>query len=807
MQVEITATKKTYLGLFFVALATLMYEILLTRIFSVTMWYHFAFVAVSVAMFGLSVGGIVVYLFPGLFTQERTRQHLTISALLFAATVIISFVIHLRIPFLADESLAGLASVALTYVVISVPFFFSGTCVCLVLTRFSRQVSKLYAADLAGAALGCILLLYVLDFSDGPATMLVVAFLASLGAVCFSRDIPLQKLRRMAWVYSLLFLAFAGVQTVSAWNGRPFIRIVWAKGQPQGVPLYEKWNSFSRIRVYGDGKTPEKPFGWGLSTTYPPERKIRQLTLDIDSNALTVLTFFDGDYEPLDFLKYEVTNLAHYIRGDGQVLVVGAGAGRDVLSALVFGQKSVVGLELNQNILDAVNSEFGDFTGHLHRLPGVTFVQDEARSYMARSQDRFDIIQISMIDTWAATAAGAFVLAEHSLYTLEGWRIFLEHLAPNGVLTVSRWNFGDRPGEVYRLVSLASAALSQWGVRNPREHMVIVRRMGPRETDGVLIGVATLLVSQEPFSEKDLNMLEEVSQRMQFEVVLSPRFALDSTFAALANGEDPERHSARLSLNLAPPTDDSPFFFQMLRPRDVIRQKSWEGPEAVYNLKAVRVLGALLVTVIVLTILCILLPLSLKGKKESLQGALPLFVFFSAIGLGFMLVEISQMQRLIVFLGHPSYALSVVLFALLLSSGLGSLFTERIGPPAARRRGLLPLLLLIAALFLFGMTTPQTLSALQGSTTPLRILVATAILFPVGFFMGMAFPIGMKVASTKASSLTPWLWGMNGATSVCASVLAVVIALSYGISASFWTGFFSYCVALVAFLSTDRAKA
>lgn len=804
MLVDATPTKKTYAGLFCVTLATLMYEITLTRIFSVTMWYHFAFVAISLAMFGLSAGAVIVYLFPRWFTPERTRQHLARSAMLFAASAVVSSMAHLSIPVLMERSLLGFASVAFTYAVIAVPFVCSGVCVCLALTRFPRHVGRLYAADLAGAAVACILLLLTLEVTDAPATVLFVAFWASLAAVLFSGETQAAKLKRMAWLYTLLFLGVAGMQTVRAWEGRPIFRLRWAKGEPERIPLYERWNSFSRIRVYGNPQRARPPFGWGLSATYPPDRKIRQLALDIDADALTVLTFFDGKFEPLDFLKYDVTNIAYYLRDRGRVLVVGAGGGRDILSALVFGQKSVVAVELNENILEAVNGEFGNFTGHLDRIPGVTFVADEARSYIARSPERFDVIQVSMIDTWAATAAGAFVLAERSLYTVEAWKIFLDHLDTRGLLTISRWSVGDRPAEVYRLLSLAGASLRSAGVSRPRDHLVVVRHMRPRLQRGVAVGVATLLASKEPFSAQDLDTLEEVSRRMQFEVVLSPRAALDPAFAALASGEGQPQLSTSFSLNLAPPTDDSPFFFQMLRMRDILNRQAWQIPDVAFNLKAVFLLAALLATVIGLTLLCILLPLWLKSGAESRRGASALFVFFAAIGLGFMLVEISQLERLLVFLGHPSYALSVVLFALLLSSGLGSYLAERMADASARGAGALPLLALVGLLLLFGAVTPALLGAFQASATPVRIGIAIAMLFPLGLFMGTAFPLGMRVASTRCSTLTPWLWGLNGGTSVCGSVLAVVIAISAGISASFWTGVASYGVAVLAFLASSR---
>ena len=344
--------------------------------------------------------------------------------------------------------------------------------------------------------------------------------------------------------------------------------------QYEARPLIEKWNPFSRIRVIGNSERTVRPSGWGLSSTLPAERTARELHLDIDSYAGTELTAFHGDPEAVAHLKYDVTNVAHYLRPDSRVIVVGTGGGRDVLSALAFNQKGVTGIEINDDILDLVNRRFGDFTGHLDREPRVRFVNDEARSFIARLQDQADIIQSSLIDTWAATASGAFVLTENSLYTVNAWRIFLDHLAPRGILTVSRWYYADRPGEVYRLATLASTTLMQMGVTRPGDHYAIVRAR-PVGAANAPDGVGTMLVSRDPLSPHDLDVLESVAARLNFEVVQSPRHSADETFAAIASGDRLRDAIAQHPLNISAPTDDTPFFFHMLRLRDVFNIARW----------------------------------------------------------------------------------------------------------------------------------------------------------------------------------------------------------------------------------------
>lgn len=793
-----------YTGLFLVALATLTYEILLTRIFSVTMLYHFAFVALSLAMFGMTVGALVVYLAPSLFPTHKLARRLALFGILFPVALVLSFLTQLSIPFRVHPSIVAIYAIGFTYVVIAVPFIISGIVVCLVLTGYVAKVSRLYAADLAGAAVGCALLIPIIAWSDAATAVLWVATVAAGGAVALSRGTDSRRLRATAVaLVAVLGLSAAG-HTWLVWRQFPVFRILYVKGDFEARPLYEKWNSYSRVRVNGDRDQLVLPQGWGLSRTLPPELRVRQLQMDIDVAAGTVMTGFDGDLATLPHLKYDVTNMGYWLRPNGDTLVIGAGGGRDVLSALVFGSRSVTAVEINQDILRTVNGRFGDFTGHLDRDPRVRFVNDEARSFIARSAARFDSIQISLIDTWAATAAGAFVLSENSIYTVEAWRTFLTHLTDRGILSVSRWYFRDRPDEVYRTTTLAVEALARIGVIEPRRHIAIVRNMYLANKPDMPDGVGTLLVSRTPFTDDELNTLDREAARMQFEVVFSPRVSADPVFATLAGGGDLRRFIAAHPTNIEAPTDNSPFFFNMLRLRDVFRLDLLEAGKQTHNVKAVATLGLLLVIVTVLTATCILFPLWMTRGRAPLAGTGPLFMYFIAIGLGFMLIETSQMQRLIIALGHPTYGLSVVLFAVLLSSGAGSYFTSGVTPSGVSRPGVRRLAMTSVVLAVFGIATPAIAHAIEPLDTTWRILASVGVLFPIGFMMGMAFPLGMKLAASHSDALTPWFWGLNGAASVLASVLSVCIALTWSISTAFWCGWVCYLVALVAFIRASR---
>jgi hypothetical protein len=782
-----TAGLGTYAGLFLVTLSTLMLEIALTRIFSVTMWYHFAFVAISVGLFGTTAGALIVHLLPSRFEEADVKRHLSTWALRFGVAVAACFAIQLAIPFTPRMTVGGIASVVATCLVVSVPFVCSGVVVCLALTRFPQRVNRLYACDLVGAGLGCVLFVGLLSWFDGPSLVVLIAAIAAVGSSAFALDAGRRRGIALAGLAAMVLGGFAVVNTVLHQDGRPLLRIIWAKETRDPDHDYERWNAFSRLTVDGDVDDPETA----------------SASLVIDSTAGTTLVRYrDGDDS--DFLRGVIQNLPHYIRSDADVFVVGVGGGYDILSALEFDQRSVTGVEINADIIDIAHHKLGDFTGHLDRDPRVDIVVDEARSYLARTDRRYDLIQISLIDTWAATGAGAFALTENSLYTTEAWDLFLDRLRPNGLVTVTRFyqtvDANGRsvdPVETWRTVALAAQVLTDRGVAEPRDHLAIYRvPAGSYDVD-----LATVIVGRDPLSVGDRLELDEQAERLEFGTVLTGDVSTDPMLAAIAAPGGPGDAVDDVSADISPPTDNRPFFFQMadldtLRDGDIGRDDLVTRP--------VMVLGALAVTVIGLAASCVMLPLLLAHRRpttrEAGRQARPFYTYFAGIGLGFLLIEIAQLQRLSIFLGHPTYGLSVVLFSVLVFSGFGSMLTERVVRFDRRRSLVAPLVVLLGLLGALGWATSVVIRTMAGATTPARIATAVAVLAPAALLMGMPFTIGMRAAALRPGTPTAFLWGINGAASVCASVLGVVIALFFGISTAFWAGTGAYMFALVSLL-------
>lgn len=801
-----------YAGIFLVTLATLLLEINLTRILSVTMWYHYAFFVISIAMFGLTAGATIVYQFPNMFKPQNALRQMAIFALLFGISTVGSMYIYLQISAGAIDPLAQetVGSLAVTYIVVSIPFVFSGIVVALALTQIPKPIGFLYAADLGGAAVACVVFTHVLDYIDAISALILIAAATCGGAALFARGCGRRRITVTAHIACAIFLALTLANTYLARQGAAWFQIRSAKGVAEGPNLYERWNSFSRITVTGDPNVLERPYGLSWSEAMPADFKVEQLLMLIDAASATPLYRYSGNPADMRFLGFDVTNVVHRIRTNGDQAIVGVGGGRDVMAALAFGQQSILGIELNPNVLHATTKTFGELTGHFDQNPKVRLIVDEARSHLARSQEQFDIIQISLIDTFAATAAGAFSLSENSLYTTDAWNVFLDRLKPNGVLSVSRMYIPTRPTEMYRLTALADGVLRGRGITNTIEHVAVIASTYEGASSPQLFNIATLLLSPSPFSHDDVAKLQRVCEEMGFQILLAPKVDSASDFKAMVTPLEAKALADRLCTDLSPPSDDRPYFFNMLRVRDILNPGQWSRIDFnAVEMVAPRTLGVLILIVTVLLVAAVFLPLAVRKPAELFHaGNVASLIYFAGIGTGYMFVEIALLQRLIIFLGHPTYALSTVLFTLLLASGAGSFVTARVLITQERAR--LPVLALIVLILvgaLILVLMPWTANTFAASQTPVRIAVAVLLAAPLGFLMGVPFPLGMTKAKPLGSDLLPWLWGINGAASVWSSVLATGVCLWFGISQAFICGLISYVISAVSYLYIKKRGA
>ncbi len=787
------------IGLALVTASALALEIELTRIFSVTMWYHFAFLAISVAMFGACLGAVIVFVRSGWFPAARLGDRLALVTIGFAWSIPLALGVHLLVPFTPVGTLPGMLSVLGTYVTVLVPFTLAGMVVTLVLTRHPRDSARLYGMDLAGAALGCLAVFAFMSLFDGPTAVLAVGLPAAAAAWAFRRAEGAEGAGGRTRL-GLATAALVGLVAVNAATG--FMHIGYTKNEfgfpvpvRRGHALIERWNPMSRIVVYPGGNT---PFAWGLSPLWWDRRsEVESKPLFIDNAAATAVYGFKGAFEELQFLGADVSSLPYYgMPPGGSVAVVGVGGGKDILTALYFKAGHVLGIEVNRDILRLLENDLADFSGRLAQRADVRLVGDEARSYLSRSGESFDVIQASLIDSWAATAAGAFVLTENGLYTVEGWETFLSRLTPSGVVAFSRWYVADQPGEVFRLVSVATAALRRLGVRDVASHLFLAAAPPP-PLRGPLPAVATLIVSRAPLDASRVEAYRRACERLRFDVLLASGTSARPELGAMVDDRSRAELIRRYPLDLTPATDDRPFFFNMVRPAGAFSANVRAQGITDFNVRSVRLLVWLLAALSAMAGLAILVPLRLhlasRSPSSGTGWAAP--VYFAAIGLGFMLVEMGQVERLSLYLGHPTYGLAVVLAGILLSAGLGSLASGKAWPPAVSRRGsLVRGSVVLAVLAAFVLATPAIVRAAAGFGLGARLALASALVALPGFFMGMPMPVGLALAGARCPERLPWLWGINGACSVVGSVVGVLISIGWGITASMAAGLACYAL-------------
>jgi hypothetical protein len=788
-------------GVFLLSLATLMYELILTRIFSVLMWYHFASMAISLALFGFGVAALTVQLRPKWFQGKDARFLAARGAVLFALSVALFFAVfvlfrwqpHLGFKVLSffhqpfyqpfqqgasDSSipLGMLAALTGLYLVTALPFFFAGISLTVLFGRFHADFSRLYSYDLIGAGFGCLLIILLLKLFGGITSLLLIAAVGVAGAaLLLPRDIEAIH-RRGALLLLLLLLVIGSLHAVTG-----FAEIRFVRGRYEPNLLWSAWNSFSRVAVYpAEGQAKDQ--AWGLSRTYRgpvPD----QLGMVVDDTGYTTMYRWDRK-TGLDFFRKNVIGLAYQLKQRPTSLVIGPGGGKDVLTALASGAEKVTAVEVNPLIVEAVNDHFGSLTGELYRHPQVRSVVDEGRSFVRRDPDRYDIIQASAVFGRMAPAAGAFTLSENNLYTLEAFSDYWDHLNDDGILTISRFIF-ER--ETLRLVSLGLALLQEQGVADPAAHVAVVRERG----------LANFMLKKTPFSTEELTDLRDLMVDMEFqEVYLPDRRDGKGAFheLILANGSD--EFYAAFPFDIRPVTDDRPFFYYMLKPVDFIKLLSFPE-QGKFEDRAIMTLRNLLVVVGVCVAAFLILPLLLWRREElKSSGSGWRVLYFACLGLGFMFIEIGLLRRFILFLGPPIYSLAVILSSLLVSSGLGALCSSRLQSERLQRQlpKILLALVLLSIAYVFGLSL--ILDPFMGWPVFARCLLAGVLLTPLGFLMGMPLPIGMRLFH-EGNELVPWSWGVNSATSVLGAILAVVVAMNAGFTVTLLLGALLYLLALV----------
>jgi spermidine synthase len=549
--------RRNLIGVGLISATLLLTELALTRTFSVVMYYHFAFLSISIALFGLSASGVGAYVFRRRLEPWATQWLLSRASLLYAVLMLIALFLLVRIHPELTYSPKNLVKFLLIYSLAALPFVSGGFVVTMAVSRFSERISIVYAADLIGAAMGCLLLIPLLDRLGAPGVVLTASALAVVAATLFA---PQGAALGTSFTGGAALVAVLAVQL----TGLGSFDVAVTKGHLDDEVLFSKWNSFSRIGVY------QRTHGdWSLSDRYRGELP-RTLYMDIDSAVSTPILGVSADVSDAHYLRYELTALAYHLKDPGfNALVIGPGGGRDLVSALVFGARQVDGVEINPIIAnDVMRDRFQEFSGGIYTNPRVRIAVDDGRSFVRRSGDRYDIIQASLVDTWAATAAGAYTLTENSLYTVEAFDDYFDHLTSDGVLTITRW-----VADGLRLISLAQEAFEERGW-DPRTRIAIVQQGD----------VATFLFKRSPLTAAETMRLRTSADDLGFRVIYAPApdggpVASDGKhpqpqsekagdYATLLLSSDRREFYERYPQDIWPTNDDRPFFFHTTKLQD-----------------------------------------------------------------------------------------------------------------------------------------------------------------------------------------------------------------------------------------------
>jgi hypothetical protein len=784
-----------------ISAAVLAYQVLLVRLLSIVSWHHFAYMIISIALLGFGASGTALALAQGRLLP-RFGAVFALAAALFAATAVASFALVVRLPFNPLAIVWDARQVVwlgLAYALLVLPFFFGGGAIGLAFTRAPTAIGRLYAFDLVGAGIGSLGVVGVLFLVDPETTLRLVASLglAAGALVLLPARVPAAAFGGAALLVALWLppgwtalhphiSEFKGLSTALRVPGA---RIIEERSSPLGL-----------VTVV---ESPTIPFRYapGLSLNNLLEPPL-QLGVFTDAESISAITRFEGNLETLEYLDFTTSALPYHLIEDPDVLILGAGGGEQVLLALYHGAPEIDAVELNPRVLALVADDHAAFAGEIYRRPEVDVRLGEARGFVKRTAERYDLIQIPLLYSFGAASAGTQSLHESYTYTVEAIGDYLDRLEPGGLLSITLW-LKLPPRDTLKLFATAVAALEARGVADPGARLMLIRSWR----------TSTLLVKNGAFTPVEAERLQGFAADRSFDLawysgmaaeeaniynILEASWFYDAARALVGPGADD--YIADYKFAIAPATDDRPYFYDFFRWRylpELLRLRA-QGAAAMLDM-GYLILFATLAQAVILSLVLILAPLAMRRRRFG--GAVPkarTSFYFLAIGLAFLFIEIAYIQRFILFLGHPLYAVAVVLAGFLVFAGVGSALAPRLD--ARLRLGALPLavggITAIALGYLF--VLPPVFDALIARPDPAKIVVSLALIAPLAACMGMPFPLGIARLAGVSGEIVPWAWGINGCASVVAAVLATLLAIHFGFTVVVCCAVALYLATLVA---------
>ncbi|MBI5435639.1 MAG: SAM-dependent methyltransferase [Nitrosomonadales bacterium] len=779
----------------------LAYEVLLTRLFSIVLWHHFAYMIISAAMLGYGASGTLLTLL-----KEKIAPHFGAAYVMAAAALALlmptAFLLAQQIPFNPLELLwdnTQPAKLLAVYLLMMLPFFCGGLGIGLVFAHFGKQAGRIYACDILGAGAGSLGVIGVLFLMPPQQVLSVLTALALLAAAIAVAELKM----RPKWLMELFFglavlaaVALPGMQVHSS----AYKDLSQALNITGARVAEERSSPLGQITVVENTRVPLRHApGMSLNATSEPPP---QLGVFVDGDGPSALTKFDGNLEPLAYLGQLTSALPYHILGSHEqnrprVLVLGAGPGSDVLQALYHRSAAVDAVELDRNVTGLVRQRFRDYAGNLYGQSGVHVYAAEARGFVNTSDARYDLIQVALLDSFGTASAGLFGLSENYLYTVEALKAYLSRLTPDGMLAVTRW-LTLPPRDALKLFATAATALERSGVTNPAARLAMIRGWK----------TVTLLVKNSAFNAQEIAALREFCRTRSFDLAYYPGMRADEAnrynilaqpyfFEGAVALLGPQRQDfiGQYKFYIEPATDDRPHFFRFFK---------WNAAAEIFALReqggmplldwSYPLLVATLVQATAASVLLILAPLALSRCRRSLPGA-PVALYFLAIGFAFMFMEIAFIQKFVLFLSHPLYAVAVVLCAFLVFAAAGSWLAGRW---QAAGKVTFAVVALGAMALLYLAILPGLFQALIHLPDAAKIIISVALIAPLAICMGVPFPTAMMRLANASEEAIPWAWAINGFASVVGAVLATLLAIHLGFAAVILLAVLIYAVACVA---------
>jgi len=794
-----------YLSIALISASALAYEILLMKLFSIIQWHHFAYMIISLALLGYGASGTFLALF-----RERLLKYFPYmyvgNIVLFGLSSIFCFIVAQQIPFNPLEILWEMKQLFWLfwlYLLLAFPFFFAANAIALAFIYHKTDISRVYAADLLGAGLGSLGILGLLYLFFPTSILQFIALAALFAALIGFKELSLKPNMGTVLLFALSFLAVVLLGRVSTLNINEYKDLSQTL-RISGTQIVEERSS--PLGMLSVVQSPEVPFRYvpGLSMASEVEPS-QQLGVFTNGDGMSAITKYPDNIDKLGYLDYQTSALAYHLGDLDKVLIVGAGGGSDILQALYHEAEEIDAIEIDLQMVDLVGTKYAGFAGNIYDKESVTVHTAEARGFIASSKEKYDLIQMAMVDSFGASSAGLQSLSENYLYTVEALQLYLQHLKPEGYLSFTRW-LKLPPRDTLKLFATAIEALERNGVEDPQKHLVLIRGLQ----------TSTLLIKNGIFSSVEIKELNRFCDERFFDTayygglvksganrynILDKPYFFQGTQALLENREEYYRN---YKFDIRPASDDRPYFYHFFKWETLYEIFALRGTGGLHLLEwGYLVLVAALLQAVVASIVLILLPLIRYRKAEKNTMATSkkrVLVYFFALGLGFLFLEIYFIQRFILFLSHPLYTVAVVLSSFLIFAGLGSSYSKHLGKlkgySKSARYG-------IFGIFIFGLfyvlTLDHIFDFLLTQTDSIKIAASVVLIAPLAFVMGMPFPMGLSELSRHSESLIPWAWGVNGCASVISAVAATLVAIHFGFTVVMVMALLFYLAAYFSF--------